>query len=58
MFKEKEEEIEIYMDIGNPTDVKHVTHIGWDGSATINTSAKGWADFKAAEFFSLSPITL
>ncbi|KAI4312018.1 hypothetical protein MLD38_036875 [Melastoma candidum] len=29
MFVLKEQEIE--MEIGCPTDVKHVTHIGWDG---------------------------
>ncbi|KAE9619392.1 putative CRIB domain-containing protein [Lupinus albus] len=29
---EKEEEIQI----GNPTDVKHVAHIGWDGPS-VNT---------------------
>ena len=27
------------MEIGFPTDVKHVTHIGWDGSST---NIKGW----------------
>ena len=27
------------MEIGFPTDVMHVTHIGWDGSST---NIKGW----------------
>lgn len=34
-----EEEKEAEMQIGNPTDVKHVAHIGWDGpSASIDNS--------------------
>ena len=33
MFTVYEEEIEeLDMEIGLPTDVKHVTHIGWDAS--------------------------
>ncbi|WJX84388.1 hypothetical protein P8452_66969 [Trifolium repens] len=34
IFEEKEQEIEI----GNPTDVKHVAHIGWDGPTENNPS--------------------
>ncbi|KAK2363850.1 CRIB domain-containing protein RIC7 [Trifolium repens] len=34
IFEEKEQEIEI----GNPTDVKHVAHIGWDGPTDNNPS--------------------
>lgn len=34
---EKEEEIQI----GNPTDVKHVAHIGWDGPSA-NATAPSW----------------
>ncbi|KAF8090309.1 hypothetical protein N665_0479s0013 [Sinapis alba] len=34
----KEEEIEI----GNPTDVKHVAHIGWDGPSATPASAPSW----------------
>ncbi|KAJ0254148.1 CRIB domain-containing protein RIC6 [Hirschfeldia incana] len=34
----KEEEIEI----GNPTDVKHVSHIGWDGPSATPASAPSW----------------
>ncbi|KAJ0265505.1 CRIB domain-containing protein RIC6, partial [Hirschfeldia incana] len=46
--KEEEEEIEI----GNPTDVKHVAHIGWDGPSATPASAPSWMnEFKAgAEF--------
>ncbi|XP_014498270.1 CRIB domain-containing protein RIC4 isoform X2 [Vigna radiata var. radiata] len=38
LFVEKDEyeEEEIDMEIGCPTDVQHVTHIGWDGIATSN----------------------
>lgn len=35
------EEVEIEMEIGFPTDVKHVTHIGLDGS-TMTNPVKGW----------------
>ena len=34
----EEEEIEI----GNPTDVKHVAHIGWDGPSSTPASAPSW----------------
>ncbi|CAN8257531.1 unnamed protein product [Cochlearia groenlandica] len=34
----KEEEIEI----GNPTDVKHVAHIGWDGPSSNPNTAPTW----------------
>ncbi|KAH9734443.1 CRIB domain-containing protein RIC4 [Citrus sinensis] len=34
---------------GFPTDVKHVTHIGIDGSATTNNPVKGWEDLIAPE---------
>lgn len=30
--------MEMEMEIGFPTDVKHVTHIGLDGSTTINNN--------------------
>ncbi|XXG78619.1 hypothetical protein AAC387_Pa08g2525 [Persea americana] len=35
---EKEMEMEMEMEIGSPTDVKHVTHIGWDGSTSTTTT--------------------
>lgn len=31
MYKEDLDEEEMDIEIGLPTDVKHVTHIGWDG---------------------------
>ncbi|KAH1156554.1 hypothetical protein GLYMA_18G283500v4 [Glycine max] len=38
-------------------DVKHVTHIGIDGSTTITNNVKGWDNLKAPELLSLSPIS-
>ncbi|KAE8712286.1 CRIB domain-containing protein RIC2 [Hibiscus syriacus] len=51
LFVYKEiEEVTAEMKIGYPTDVKHVTHIGLDGTTTTTTNAsnnplKGWQDF-------------
>ncbi|XP_066315640.1 CRIB domain-containing protein RIC4-like [Miscanthus floridulus] len=39
---EDEEEEEREMVIGLPTDVKHVAHIGWDGSTSTTTSLRSW----------------
>ncbi|XP_030529341.1 CRIB domain-containing protein RIC4 isoform X2 [Rhodamnia argentea] len=41
---DKEEDMEgeeMEIEIGLPTDVKHVTHIGWDGCAALDP-IKGW----------------
>lgn len=60
MYKEddeEEEEKEREMEIGVPTDVKHITHIGWDGSTTINP-VKGWENLKAPEIMSFPSISL
>lgn len=46
------------MEIGYPTDVKHVTHIGLDGSSTTNTHIKGWENLKAPEILSFPTISL
>lgn len=48
---EEEEEEEMGMEIGFPTDVKHVTHIGIDGSTT-SILTKGWDgdDLKQPQF--------
>ncbi|XP_027087156.1 CRIB domain-containing protein RIC4 [Coffea arabica] len=49
LFAYKDDEIEeegTGMEIGLPTDVKHVTHIGIDGSATSILS-KGWGNPKS-----------
>lgn len=43
MEEEELEEKGMEMEIGYPTDVKHVTHIGLDGSTTTtNPNIKGW----------------
>uniref|UniRef100_A0A0E0JST7 CRIB domain-containing protein n=1 Tax=Oryza punctata TaxID=4537 RepID=A0A0E0JST7_ORYPU len=39
---DEEEEEEREMVIGLPTDVKHVAHIGWDGSTNTTTSLRSW----------------
>jgi len=57
VYKGHIEEMEQDMEIGYPTDVKHVTHIGLDGSTTTN-NVKDWDNLKAPELLSLSPITL
>ncbi|KAK2401490.1 CRIB domain-containing protein RIC6 [Trifolium repens] len=49
---EKEQEIQI----GCPTDVKHVAHIGWDGPSVNSPS---WMnEFKTAPGFASAPMTL
>ncbi|OIV90533.1 hypothetical protein TanjilG_32410 [Lupinus angustifolius] len=49
---EKEEEIQI----GNPTDVKHVAHIGWDGPS-VNTPS--WMnEFKSSPRHASTPLDL
>ncbi|XP_009600474.1 CRIB domain-containing protein RIC4-like [Nicotiana tabacum] len=52
VYKEEIEEVEMEMEIGNPTDVKHVTHIGYDGSTKIINPVKGWENSKAPELLS------
>ncbi|XP_009768043.1 CRIB domain-containing protein RIC4-like [Nicotiana tabacum] len=52
VYKEEIEEMEMEMKIGNPTDVKHVTHIGYDGSTKIINPVKGWDNSKAPELLS------
>ncbi|XP_058103233.1 CRIB domain-containing protein RIC4-like [Magnolia sinica] len=57
-FVYKEEETgEMEMEIGFPTDVKHVSHIGWDGSTTT-MNMKSWDALKAPEMLSLPSISL
>ncbi|TVU36041.1 hypothetical protein EJB05_17952 [Eragrostis curvula] len=40
--EDDDEEEEREMVIGLPTDVKHVAHIGWDGSTNTTTSLRSW----------------
>ncbi|RCV28754.1 hypothetical protein SETIT_5G428200v2 [Setaria italica] len=42
VYDEDDEEEEREMVIGLPTDVKHVAHIGWDGSTSTTTSLRSW----------------
>ncbi|KAL8119006.1 hypothetical protein AgCh_016486 [Apium graveolens] len=48
------EEMEKEMEIGLPTDVKHVGHIGWDGS----NSLKSWENLKTPEIIAFSSVSL
>ncbi|KAK7295182.1 hypothetical protein RJT34_18087 [Clitoria ternatea] len=57
LFVEKEDEFEeqeIDMEIGCPTDVQHVTHIGWDGIATSADPIRGLDSLIPPEFLSVS----
>lgn len=44
------------MEIGFPTDVQHVAHIGWDGFNSGSTTMKSWD--KGPELLSLPSISL
>ncbi|CAK7348899.1 unnamed protein product [Dovyalis caffra] len=59
VYKEENEELimEREMEIGFPTDVKHVTHIGLDGTTTTN-AVKGWESLKPPEIISFPSISL
>ncbi|WOK96563.1 CRIB domain-containing protein RIC4 [Canna indica] len=54
-YKGEDEEEEVEMEIGFPTDVQHVAHIGWDGFSSMS-SKKSWD--KAPEFLSLPSFSL
>ncbi|PIN03982.1 hypothetical protein CDL12_23488 [Handroanthus impetiginosus] len=53
VYKQGIEEIEI----GFPTDVKHVTHIGLDGSTTFNP-VPNWENLEATQLLSYPSISL
>ncbi|KAG4395418.1 hypothetical protein JHK82_057117 [Glycine max] len=57
--KEEElEEVEMDMEIGCPTNVQHVTHIGWDGFAateTVTSSDSLRLPLQHCEFSNLKP---
>ncbi|GMH08082.1 hypothetical protein Nepgr_009922 [Nepenthes gracilis] len=55
-YEIEEDEMEMKMEIGLPTDVKHVTHIGLDGSATTN-HVRQWGNLRASEIISLPSIS-
>ncbi|CAA0833397.1 CRIB domain-containing protein RIC6 [Striga hermonthica] len=48
----KEEE----MQIGFPTDVKHVAHIGWDGPSQVGSSPSWMKEFKASNGHQSAPL--
>ncbi|KAK9075176.1 hypothetical protein SSX86_003496 [Deinandra increscens subsp. villosa] len=55
VFKEEVEQAqEMEMEIGLPTDVKHVTHVGFDGPLTTH-GANGCNHLDFSEFVSLCP---
>ncbi|KAI7753874.1 hypothetical protein M8C21_025630 [Ambrosia artemisiifolia] len=57
-YKDVEEiEMETELEIGYPTDVKHVTHIGYDGSMTTNP-VKNWDNIETPEIHSFPSISL
>ncbi|KAL8491901.1 hypothetical protein ACS0TY_023483 [Phlomoides rotata] len=58
VYKEEMEYMEKEMEIGFPTDVKHVTHIGSDGSTTINQVSNWGNNLKASEILSFPSISL
>ncbi|KAI3798223.1 hypothetical protein L1987_33494 [Smallanthus sonchifolius] len=56
-YRDVEEiEMEIELEIGYPTDVKHVTHIGYDGSMTTNP-VKNWDNIETPEIHSFPSIS-
>ncbi|XP_016485769.1 CRIB domain-containing protein RIC4-like [Nicotiana tabacum] len=62
-MEEEEEEEEMGMEIGLPTDVKHVTHIGIDGASTSILSTRNWDNLKSPNdnfltHFPLSPFAM
>ncbi|XP_076883723.1 CRIB domain-containing protein RIC4-like [Bidens hawaiensis] len=57
-YRDVEEiEMEKELEIGYPTDVKHVTHIGYDGSMTTNP-IKNWENIETPEIQSFPSISL
>lgn len=50
------EDLQIDMEIGGPTDVKHVTHIGWDGSTTHNDAVMGWENLISPELLNVPSV--
>ncbi|KAJ6680366.1 CRIB DOMAIN-CONTAINING PROTEIN RIC2 [Salix purpurea] len=55
VYREEDEERE--MEIGYPTDVKHLAHIGLDGTTTTNP-IKGWESLKSPEIISFPSFSL
>ncbi|GAB4855854.1 CRIB domain-containing protein [Ancistrocladus abbreviatus] len=51
-YEDEMEELGMEMEIGCPTDVKHVTHIGWDGSSINTNPIMGWDNLITPELIS------
>ena len=56
MFVYKDEDEEVEMEIGLPTDVQHVGHIGWDGFNSVDVM-KSW-EVQAPEFLTIPSLSL
>ncbi|KAK6266086.1 hypothetical protein QUC31_016923 [Theobroma cacao] len=56
-YKDIEEIAASEMEIGFPTDVKHVTHIGLDGATTTN-HVMGWENFNPPDIIAFPSISL
>ncbi|KAB2621289.1 GDT1-like protein 4 [Pyrus ussuriensis x Pyrus communis] len=58
-----EEVLGMDMEIGCPTDVKHVTHIGWDASTSASAASAttdpfgGWDNLVSPDLLSVSPVS-
>ncbi|XP_030536508.2 CRIB domain-containing protein RIC4-like isoform X2 [Rhodamnia argentea] len=59
VYREEEEmeEIDVELEIGYPTDVKHVTHIGLDGS-THTDPVKEWENINTPELLAFPSLSL
>ncbi|KVI07918.1 CRIB domain-containing protein RIC4-like [Cynara cardunculus var. scolymus] len=53
--KEEIEEAQMELEIGLPTDVKHVAHVGFDGSVTSDVNRHG--NHTTSEFLGFCPIS-
>ncbi|MQL83550.1 hypothetical protein Taro_016047 [Colocasia esculenta] len=54
-YKSEEEDEEMEMEIGFPTDVKHVAHIGWDGAGS---GGGGWDVTGCPDLLALPSVSL
>lgn len=54
VYKDELEGADMGMEIGSPTDVKHVTHIGLDGCASSILS-EGWNNLTKTDITNLPP---
>ncbi|KAJ6762438.1 CRIB DOMAIN-CONTAINING PROTEIN RIC2 [Salix koriyanagi] len=56
-YKEEIEELEVEIEIGLPTNVKHVTHIGWDHDSPNTNPVQGWENLISTDLLSLQSAT-